>query len=48
MTCKYPEKATCKAVTSEIEYLNNRYAVESAQLTKRHETAIQILEKGEV
>jgi len=26
MRCTYPEKATCKAVQAEIDYLNNYYA----------------------
>jgi len=36
MNCNYPEKATCKAVDSEISYLNNYYSTEIERLDKQY------------
>jgi len=43
MRCNYPEKATCKAVQSEIDYLNNYYATELNRLQGQHTRALEAL-----
>ena len=34
--CNYPEKATCKAVDSEIDYLDSYYRTEIERLSKQY------------
>lgn len=43
MRCIYPEKATCKAVQAEIDYLNNYYANEIDRLQRQHTKALEVL-----
>lgn len=43
MTCSYPEKAKCKAVETEIEYLTAHYSGEIERLTEQRDKALESL-----